>query len=52
MDDVVIVSTDVTEDMIIDEDDMDMEVWLESIQRERSGTGNTMEVYKDWLENE
>ena len=50
-DDVVMVATDDAEDMIIDEDDMDMEVWLESIQREGSVTDNTMEVYEDWLEN-
>ena len=50
--DVVMVATDDAEDMIIDEDDMDMEVWLESIQREGSVTDNTMEVYKDLLEKE
>ena len=51
-DDVVMVATDDAEHMIIDEDDMDMEVWLESIQREGSVTDNTMEVYEDWLEKE
>ena len=51
-DDVVLVGVDDAEEMKVEEDDMDMGVWLESIQKEGGGPDDEMEVYEDWQEND